>query len=252
MASETAMRWVIVLVIYFFLMSFIVTLVTTISPVSVTEETLTLYTGCGEPRTYYEQYSLDPVGLDDLENGDLVSGIRSEIAVGIIECSISKGVLNNESCSELNGCTWESVDTWWNPFDDETPTCAGVMDYPTVTNDTDTFATYGRTVIEKYTNLDGDETRSVCTHPNVINNETMCEVFSCNWGNYGGLANLDVDDIDVDGKMLKKMWIAVKEMFVFRFDFGFEDSTGDVILTMFIFLLPLLILIGAIVVLIRG
>jgi len=180
-----------------------------------------------------------------------VNGVLIDIAEGMFDCDISYGVLSNESCSSLNGCTWESADSWWNPFDDETPTCTGRLDYPSVTNDTQVSQGW-RIIIDDYENLDGETTNFVCTHPEVIYNETLCSVFSCTWGEFGGINSISVDNVDPNLSMIGTMWHTIKDMFVFRFDFGFKDTSGNAILTFLVFVLPLLALILAIIVLVRG
>jgi len=248
MASETAAKWIAILVIYFFVMSFVVGLITQISPVTVTTaEGSGTYTGCGHPRTIYEQFSPDPI---DIEGSN---PMREEYYYGQIKCGHSAGVLDSSVCGNLTGCTWDDPASWWQTLwgAGGVDTCTGELDYPTVTNDTTTYLF--DTVINNYEGGGFSGIGDVCYHPNVLENESLCAVFSCTWAEWGtGIDEIDNIDLDIKPSLLGNMWRTIKDMFLFRFEYGFTNASGNAILNFLIFYLPLLAIILAIIVMVRG
>lgn len=233
MGSETGAKWLLVLVLYFGIMTFLVSI---IGQISSGEETG--FTGttagyeCGVPRTIYEQFSIEPIDTSDISTAQANRYNR------LIECGQSVGVISNTSCLSLNGCSWEDVSYWWQSAQE---TCTGELNYTGVT-DNSTWTIYG-------TMIDED---NVCTQPAVLDNQTLCEKFSCTWAYRGGLDNLNVEEVEVKLGTLGQMWQTIKGMFSFTYDFGFDDASANYILNFIIFWIPLLGVILAIYVLVRS
>lgn len=233
MGSETGAKWLVLLVLYFGIMTFLVSIIGQIADggTSSFNETTAGFS-CGVPRTIYEQFSVEPIDTSDIPTA------TSNRYNRLIECGQSVGVLSNESCSLLNGCTWEDVSYWWQSAQE---TCEGQMNYTSVTEN-NTWTIYG-------TMIDED---NVCTQTAILDNQTLCETFSCTWAYRGGLDNLGVEEVEVKLGTLGKMWETIKGMFSFTFDFGFTDASANYILNFIIFWIPLLAVILSIYVLVRS
>ena len=244
MSSATGSKWVAVLVIYFFVMTFIVSLVTTFTTVDVTEAQST-YTGCGSPRLIYESYNPAPVDISQ------AGSTLEKFYYGQFQCDTSRGVLSQTNCENLTGCTWEDPSNWLQELFglSAVPTCTGLLDYTNVTDEIQYYN--GGLIIDSYT-FEGESTTNICTSPNVINNQTMCDVLSCTWGSFGGVSDLNVVDAQPSVGLGVSTWNTIKNMFTFSFNFGFDDSATNNILNFFVFWLPLLGLILAVYMLIRG
>jgi len=250
MASEVAAKWIAILTTYFFLMAFVVSLITQISPVTVTSEVTTdSYTGCGDPRTFYEQFNPDPVNTDDLTWKD------NRFLYGHIDCGKSAGVLSQTSCENIEGCSWDDPASWWQTLLGlgGVDTCTGQMNYTNLT--TNLVYTIKGTSVENEDPITSTQIFSigdVCTHSSVISNSSLCDALSCTWAKYGGVEDLGDIDIDLKPSLVGTMWKTIKDMFLFRFDYGFTNDSADALLNFFIFLLPLLGIILAIIVMVRG
>lgn len=247
MGSETGAKWLGLLILYFGLMTFIVSLIASIGGTSITTsvEDTESGTACGGPRLIYEPYSMTPIDTSD-------TGRNYEIFYGAhIECDRSKGVIGQDVCEEITGCAWEDPGNWFsNLFGSSEPTCNGEMNYMFMN---DTYRSYLGWVIDAYEDVDPLTDQFICKHPSVISNETLCNELSCTWKYRSGLTDIDTSDIEEPKLgLLGNMWSVVKDMFTFRFDFGFEDTTGDYILNFIVFWLPLIGVILAIYVMVRS
>jgi len=253
MASETGAKWVMLLVLYFTIFTVIVSLVADISPSVPTTSggydlsTNTSGTYCALPRLIYEPWITDAgektiriTSSDDLTNDN---PRYSQSWVGNVECKYSQGQLGETQCEALSGCTWASGFSWWI-FGDDTETCKGQLNYTWI-NSSDTYNLWG--FGEYLTDIDA------CGYEPVKNNRTNCEIMSCSWGEVTNDIDLfTANDVDLNANMLTKTWSVVKDMVLFRFDFGFDNSTANFILTFILFILPLLGLALAIYVMVRS
>lgn len=75
---------------------------------------------------------------------------------------------------------------------------------------------------------------SICTHPNVFQNKSLCNMFSCSWESITPESNF---------KSAGNLYSSIADVFTFRYDFGFTNSTISFILNVIFVILPLMILI---------
>jgi len=245
MASETGMRWLIITVLYFFIMTIIVSAINSFvdTPLNVTNAGDTGFY-CDNPRTIYEAYQLDPVDTSD------ISKQVESYYNGQIDCGQSVGVLLNTTCLSINGCTWEEPTfLWWSTGE---ATCTGQMNYTSITEN---LTTYIRGTV--LTNYDPDYVSGtdsnigdVCSHPNILYNQTLCNIFSCTWSYHG--FTTDIDTIEPSIGLFGTVWKSIKGMFMFSFNLGIDNVLATLLIMTLIFWIPLLTLIGAIVVVLRG
>jgi hypothetical protein len=250
MGSETGSKWIGVLVLYFFIMTFLVGLISSVGVVAVDSATLVTGTFCDDPRNAYESYNINPVGFSDIATTFTeTTKIQSSI-----ECDESIGVINNETCVAISGCVWEDTNSWWQNLIDaeDVFTCTGHFDWFDANETMSGIPTNWR-IRPMETSYEGLD-YSVCHHPDVIENQTRCEQASCTWRAINNAPSVLFDpnniNLNADTSVFKSTWRATKDMFLFRFDFGFEDDGGVLsptyFLTFLIFWLPLFLLLLAI------
>lgn len=125
MASDTAGKWLLGLVIYFFIMITIVTYASNMnSDVTYSGGTLPTEkeTYCDSPRVMYDQ------------NFDLINNPY----VNTKECESTLGIYSQNACEFINGCIWDNVTTgflWWT---DTIVTCTGDVNTSYYNNGTTT------------------------------------------------------------------------------------------------------------------
>ena len=263
MGSETGAKWLIMLLLYFTVMTVIVTLVSDITPTPISTTggydlgSNTSAVGCSLPRTYYQ---LDiPDGGSDWYVAQSYANTPDE--TGHIQCENSKGQLSNTTCLAISGCDWEEEKVFWF-FGTGDYSCVGVINETWInTSDIETFHYIGYDlnyiVYDDGLNSTGlwedRPVQGICGYDAVVDNQTRCEEMSCTWG----ITSHQIDyftaqDIEVELGMGKKIWTVVKEMVTFKFDFGFENGTANFILNFLIFWLPLIGLGLAIYVMVRS
>lgn len=251
MASETGIKWLFALIIYFALMSIIVLLVSDVTPMTSSGGIVTEPAGvrCGLPRTTYE---IDLGATDKaliITSSDSASGDVSRsgtVWLGSIECEYSTGQLGQTQCEALSGCSW-TEDTWFWFFGTGNYQCVGEFNYTWI-DPADVNYVYPMNYID-YTN----NTQGICAYSSVLNNSTLCSQMGCSWGYKA--ASIDVfgvDDIELNVGMFGKLWNVIKQLFTFSFPFGFESDAANFILNLIIFYLPLIGLALAIVAIFRG
>ena len=237
MGSSTGSKWLLLLVLYFGIMTLIVTLVSTITP--ITTSTVTSGEQCSEPRTIWEQDNPEPVDITGYS-----SFVQSKF-MSNLACGSSIGIFANDTCESISGCTWEIDVKWFAP---DVETCTGDINYTHYGFNTTyvLLETFG--IGHRFTVDDDNNFQSACIQDAVILDETLCNMLSCTWENRSGLSAIDLDEINTPKvSMIGKMWRNIKDMFLFKFDFGFTDASANYILNFIIFWLPLLALILAFV-----
>lgn len=269
MGSGTGARWIIILVVYFALLTFITTLVDTTyagenATFDETQHGLS-FGSCDQPRKLYEPYERGIVyktGIEGEWQRQINEGRKTVYdeyrAGGSIECSMTSGVQSNESCQSINGCKWtqpedsffqRTIDwiTFWSDSPENPPTCTGIVDYADFTTNNRNYL--GTTVINFHDNTPKE---SVCRHPDVIGNETLCKIMSCTWYNTKSPQDINAEEVDIGFGLMKDMWKNLQEMFTFRFDYGMDNEMASYMLNFFTFHLPMIILVLSLVVVVRS
>jgi len=250
MGSETGAKWLLLILVYFTLMTVVVALVNDMSATAISTTggynlaTNSTGTYCSQPRTIYEievvgsTYELvETLTSDETRNGPVYQGH--------IECELSRGQLGEPYCDEFDGCSWEP-DGWWIFATAEV--CKGQMNFTWLnTSDIVTPVIYDYIAYDlpggsPYVNLGLDgKYNDICSYPAVVDNQTRCELLSCTWGaNTRDIELFYADELELSGSMAGKMWKVVKQMVTFNFDFGFTNTTANFILNFLIFWLPLI------------
>lgn len=259
MGSGTGARWVIIIAIYFIVFSFIGSLVGNL----YNEEEVNVPGGltterCGGPRIIYEQYVKGPVGSSDDNEIRLtetsVGGstyISERDAKGHIACGLSQGTQQNSTCNAIPGCSWDESTNWWSSLfgTDNTPTCEGTIDLEGVEEETGFFGGGALPIIEEHNNTDR---RFVCTHPEVVNNRTRCEMLSCDWGERKAIDTVSIEGVDPGSGRIRQMYDVIAKLFTFKYDFGIEDQSTNIIMNAVFFWIPLLTAIAGLIVMARG
>lgn len=231
MGSETGAKWFAIILVYFAVMIFIVGLVNTTMGVSVGTEVNSTGTYCGSPRNIYTPFEGDPKSQEGL------GGIWENYYESHIDCSLSAGVLSQSSCLTIEGCSWEAKTFFWIPVGDDT--CVGQMNYSFI-NDTSQVGLLGRGISDY--DLNGEDSKFICTHPAVYTNETLCGDLSCTWKYRDSISEFNSDNVEPKLGMLSGIWEVTKDLVSFSFDFGFDDSMVNWMLNFLIFWLPLICL----------
>ena len=247
MGSGTGAKWVAMIALYFTVMLFIVGLVNTTMGTSIGEEVDTSGTYCGSPREIYEPYNPNPIDQSEL------GWIYRNYYEAHIDCEKSQGILGQDICEDIDGCTWDSPNNWFqNLFGSADDTCTGQMNHTFILVDgTQPIGLLG-TGIADYTDASGETSKFICTHPDVYENETLCNELSCTWKYRDAISDFETSDIEPKLSLLGSIWEVTKDLVSFKFDFGFEDTSANFILNFLIFYLPLILLGLAIYVMVRA
>lgn len=230
MGSETGAKWFVVIIIYFAVMTFIVGLIGQTAGTSFGNESVSIGTYCDSPRDIHIAYSEDVIDWDSTIAFNWKNHYDAHI-----ECKRSAGVLGQDTCESIEGCIWDTPTFWYIPLG--SATCIGTMNQSFITT-TGTHNTIYGEEIDDFDDINGDNTDIICEHPTVLNNETLCNIFSCSWYYHTGANELEIDEPKLSG--LKAVWNTAKEMITFRFDFGFNDPSLMIILNFLVFYLPLI------------
>jgi hypothetical protein len=230
--------WFILLVVYFFFFVVIVNSVGVLDDIAgdysgaatnVDFTSLTGRTYCSDPRYAY-----------DAATGQ--ETVYSSSSRDRLFCEESIGVRDQTTCDSIAGCSWETVTTgFWFWTTVINATCIGDINATAYGVDmTDPIIGRPRVMSHDSTGVFSSYTPfsspSPCDHENVIFNKTRCEVFTCSWTSEAPQETI---------KSATGIYDTVKTLFLFRYDFGFENA-GLAVLANFIFIvLPLLMLIMA-------
>jgi hypothetical protein len=260
MASNVGAKWIIILIIYFMLLTTMVTLVKYVSGGTITTDlNVDKVPTCMEPREIYEPYNIEPTHTTDDSKG-LWGSSRYNRDLAHLDCTKSAGVISETYCDNIPGCSWEVPETsFWTNFwsklglinsDPAESTCIGFINLDDYNIDRFKSLFFNDWYVfpENEKLIYGN----ICLHSQVVNNKELCEMVSCHWDSNVVISSLEVDDIKLSVGFLGTLWGTVKEMFTFRFDWGFDNNLINYILTFFTFYLPMIILSFAILVIIRS
>lgn len=233
MGEFQAGKWLILLFIYFTFFVLIVASVNTFDGeisdlnnynTSVSSEDfqdMNYEFTCEEPRYYY--------------TANAEKDVYDKTARDRLHCSESYGVISNESCNDIEGCSWDFVTTgalWWKESDYY---CLGYINSSYYGVDSTTngrrIASHENRGFWSKINLFNDP--SPCTHPNVIYNRTNCIAFSCSWVEFDFSEKLNSPS---------KIMRVIGDVFTFRHDFGFQNSTVTFLFKFIFLILPLIML----------
>ena len=213
--SGTAGVWILGMLIYFFFLIVIVTNVSNFDATITYSGEEILNSSFLETRCETPRYTIN----DDGEQ--VVSGWKNNPS-----CELTFGQYNEDLCNALEGCTWENVTSGWWLWESSDYVCNG-----------DVNTTY-------YNN---NETHSgtVCSMSSLQNNEDLCFIMGCTYYTEEVASALEgLSDINT-------MFDTIAGLIVFDADIGVP--TGFAYLFSFIFFyIPLLVLIMAILMYIRG
>jgi len=182
---------------------------------------------CENPRYYYNPDTAEESIYNNAQNDRLF-------------CEESVGIFSQTSCESIAGCTWENVTSgWWIFSSTDDATCMGDINASAYGIDVnDGFIGRPRVAPHNNTGVWATYTpfsdASVCTHPNVENNKTLCDLFSCSWTTISAETGFNsAGDI----------YSTIGDIFTFRYDFGLSNNGVKFFLNFFFVVLPLLILI---------
>jgi hypothetical protein len=245
----------LVIIIYFLFFSFIVSSVHTAFP-SVNETTSVDYYNsitnklghsfnyCDSPR-YVWKY------------GSPVSEVMPYYDEPLLSCSITEGILSSDKCSNFVGCEWKNITTnawycWLIGNCNTMETCIGdinASNFSITTSVLGNVAGYSYaagvntssqlSVVADYLNYNtGDSYNSVCSHPVLLLNETLCNYFSCTWTK----EIVKAEKINVG--TYKSILTMIGNSMNYNYVFGFGGSL-DILLGLIFIYIPILILLVA-------
>lgn len=151
-----------------------------------------------------------------------------------LACEVTAGVKGKEYCERLEGCYWDNATSgFWFWTTEGEATCLGNVNH-TYYN----MEKYELSNFIKYHNNSNfwNTDTSVCNHPTVIDNSTLCGFFSCTWSE-------ESFDADVSYKGIKG---TVGDIFTFSYDFNEDNPTMKFLLNFLFVVVPLLILLIAV------
>lgn len=240
--SGSGAKWLLGLSIYFALFIIVVSLVTSLQGGEYYSDIDKSGSFCSNVRLDYYPYS------------DETTERSTQLALRHLDCSRSRGVLSQDICEEISGCSWESELTgFWFWTSEKNATCIGSMDVSElgILTYQSAFTEGGGYGVKAHNNTpSGRYYGSVCNHPNVLNNQTLCEYFSCIWEDYQPINDINIDS-GLSLSMGARAWRTVKQLVTFQYDFGIT-GTGGFIINLFLFWIPLLGILLSAYVLVRA
>ena len=165
---------------------------------------------CSFPRYRYNQNGDSSKYIFDINN---------------LDCDISAGAISPNVCDYIEGCNWANTTTGWLWFSSTTQHCNGTINQ--------TYYNDGEINTENFCNMDGLQGDT---------ETNTCGVLGCT--SYAPRN-------DAKGGVLKPLVMldTVGNLFLFRYDFGFETDLYDWITNFIIFYIPFLLLIMSIYIL---
>lgn len=242
MGSATGSKWIMILIIYFFLMTILVTIITSISGGNIETDINIASQYCDNPRNIYESY-----------NHDTYTSSSRPSDLWNLDCSKSYGIISENNCLQLTGCNWTSPSlSWWEKlWGSSTPpaTCLGTINasHYNILTYTSIFGGLG---VRAHNNTEENfmgNYGSICNHPEVIDCQDTCELFSCNWMEKKSIeTDLNIDASSNSRSMIRQVWSTIGNMFTFKQTFETNSDYGDFLITIFLFWIPLVALLLAI------
>jgi len=126
-------------------------------------------------------------------------------------CRDTAGVVSEDICERIVGCSWEEVTSGFWFFSSTSETCVGTIN----------ATHYGKT-----------NQNNFCTANNVSGNLTNCILMFCTW--------YETQPLQSDITSPRQLINLIGELFTFRYNFGFDGFLNIFITILFIFI-PLLI-----------
>src|SRR6056297_1702685 len=145
-------------------------------------------------------------------------------------CEESPGALSQSECNDIAGCSWENVTTgFWFWESTESASCIGDINATEYDIEmTDPLIGRPRVKSHNNTGIYGTYTPfsdpNVCEHPEVLYNKTLCDLFVCTW---------ESATPDATFNSVGSIYSTVGDVFTFRHDFGFSNSTFAFIVNFF-------------------
>jgi hypothetical protein len=272
----TSLKWIGLIVIYFFVLFIILGVVrSSVNYANAPELNYgNINAQCGLPRTFYSED-----GLTNIQsNSDMSRKQYADINCNIW-CKASKGATSEALCNSINGCSWSAVNNT-PAFSSMGYWLCNIYDYlefgQTICNPPDIITTtscngniytsyYGITTADyfgiTYANQclieSGTNQSSICSDVSVINNRTLCEMLSCTWLSRVSVMSLKSEDLRISQDIFANTFDSFKEIVTLQYTFFGSnseqmnlDSTSNVwingILSFFLFYIPTLLLLGAI------
>jgi len=224
MATDTAGKWIIGIVLYFLCLFSILTFIGNLSSEYDLSDTSVTYSGgsaglsldnlggCDNPRQEVSKYS---------------DSCKDLIDVG--------SVYDNATCSSFEGCSWTETSALFQFFGSANVTCSGNINL-TYYNNNQSFEIYGIT---------GIASQSICDLSNLSTNSQLCEQFGCTWYSSGSQDLLTYSGVS-------GIWTIIKDIVGLNINFGASSTTLNTLLNFIFIVLPLLLLILAGLIFIRG
>lgn len=226
-------KWLVILVIYFMFFIFTANGVSNlytesdVSELSVSDSNFDYSSLIGENVCSNPRYYYDPTSLDTYE--------YSNVNVRNLECDESIGVKSQTICESINGCVWENVTSGlWFWETTEAASCLGKINASYYGINTSTI--FKGEVVAAHDNTPTFGAATPCNHPNVLENQSLCDIFSCTW------QKVEIADSYTSSSSVVD---TVKELFTFRYDFGFSDNVNSIVIFIF-FIIPLIMIIVSI------
>ena len=247
MARDSAVKWIIGLIIYFiFIFSFFF-MVDSFTQDYNLYNTLITSRGGSLDLLHGSVSCLPPRTVPYLEENRR-GGIVAETS---IRCRDTLGVNDSSRCTTLEGCTWDSA-SWWEKFWFGTgeDTCKGTISWEWLRSNDDNWgnSTYGI-----FVNILPRD--SICDLQMLQDDAELCISMGCRLSDE--LSDEELSELlnpsgffgVVDS--IKNFFSMIIDVFSLRLNFGFENVMINRLLGIFIIWLPLILLILSFVVLVR-
>ena len=207
MGDAVAGKWVVGILIYFFLYLLVTTGVYAMKAWINTNDNRRITTN-------------NPFITDSPFNARYTGCTGSSRVVnwqGVVPCTLLEGVDDYKNgCNNISGCTWHNVTDLFG-FAIFPAVCAGEVN----------FTAYGLEENQIAT--------SICAN---INNYNTCALFECNYGNTSAIPLQSVDPLNPIS-FLSSMWTVFKWSATLKLDLGLSQA-GNIIVAFFGFYIPLL------------
>jgi len=260
-SSSTGATWIILLVTYFFALTVLVTLIGYIdSGITGTGKTIRTEGQATDERYIYAPNNNQPVFTTTMSAGDVgqydINEPRPKRLLAHLDCERSVGVIGQSTCTTIQGCSWatpSSIWSWLPWYQPANQTCTGTINASYYGIESRGFlASSTRVVLPHNNSYISWNIGSICTHPSVIYNETLAELFSCVWVTPSTFVYEEITPSLNFFGMIGDVFRTFGQFLSFSFSWGFETEYINYIATFILFYIPLLILTMAIVVIVRA
>jgi hypothetical protein len=108
MEVATGGKWFMIILFYFVVLITLVTAIENLTSETIGDMNEHTSDYCSLPRTTYEQYP-DAIIISDTTN----ENYDVNFWFGNLECQYSKGIVAEDICLQLEGCSWEASTFLW-------------------------------------------------------------------------------------------------------------------------------------------